>query len=628
VLFLALFGAAQANAQVSPGPLSRAHKSISGPTQCTSCHQIGVGKSELKCFDCHPAIKHRVQEGRGLHATFVPRDSAGQACASCHSEHNGENFNLLNWNPAPGAFDHSKTGYALEGKHAGLDCRKCHSPEHIADSEKRLLSDQAIPRTFLGLSRDCLTCHADAHRGQLGKNCQGCHDFAGWKPAARFSHARTSFPLVGAHEKVACQKCHPAAQPGNALKFAGIAFEKCTSCHADPHKGAFVQTCQTCHNTASWKQVSAAGKFDHSRTDFPLLGKHMSVACGDCHHAADFKREIAHGNCSDCHRPDPHSGQFAKRPDRGECSSCHTVEGFKPAKYSVKDHAQTAYPLEGKHALAACAKCHLPAGKATLFKVKFAACLDCHRDEHNRQFALAPHANRCERCHTVQTYRPSTFTLARHQESRFALTGGHIAVACMECHRAPESAQPQSPAPYHFADTTCSACHADPHNGQFRERMARASENGKSSGCESCHSTKRWRDVTRFDHATTTFALTGTHRAVACLDCHRPPNLGTNLRNVVFRSAPVRCAECHADAHGGQFASGGRPTICADCHVTAKWKPSLFDHDKRTSFPLQGGHQGVRCSACHRLFKDVDGRDVLFYRPTRKECAACHVVSG
>ena len=55
-----------------------------------------------------------------------------------------------------------------------------------------------------------------------------------------------------------------------------------------------------------------------------------------------------------------------------------------------------------------------------------------------------------------------------------------------------------------------------------------------------------------------------------------------------------------------------------------KWKPSLFDHEKRTTFPLRGAHQNVRCAECHKLTKIVAAKTVLFYKPTPKDCAACH----
>jgi hypothetical protein len=628
VLLFSAFFAGEARAQVSPGALSRAHQSIAGPTMCTTCHKLGAGSATFKCLNCHTLIADRLKEGRGLHAALVPKGATSESCITCHSEHNGENFNLIKWDPTPKGFDHTKTGYTLEGKHAGLDCKKCHTPEHIPEAERRLIGEKLLPRTFLGLSRDCLACHADAHRGQLGRDCQRCHNTDGWKSLASFNHAKTRYPLTGRHEQVACLKCHPSSGGAEkAVQFTGVAFDKCTACHADPHRGSFAATCQSCHNTSGWKAVSLAGKFDHSKTNYPLEGKHAAVQCGQCHRTAEFKKPLAHQKCADCHTPDPHGGQFAKRADGGDCAACHTVEGFKPAKFTVKEHAATVYPLEGKHAAVACAKCHLPAGRATNYKVKFALCTDCHADAHKNEFAAAPYGNRCENCHTVQTYRPSTFNIARHQKSRFGLSGGHLAVPCMECHRATSAGATPAAVPYHFEDRSCIACHSDPHRGQFRDRMARRSADGSLAGCEACHSTKTWKDLAKFDHATTDYPLAGAHRAVPCLGCHRPPNLETSLKNVNYRSAPAQCEGCHSDVHGGQFAVAGKPPSCAECHAPAKWKPSLFDHDKRTTFTLQGGHKDVACAECHKLTKVVGGRSTLFYKPTPKDCKACHAVT-
>jgi hypothetical protein len=50
----------------------------------------------------------------------------------------------------------------------------------------------------------------------------------------------------------------------------------------------------------------------------------------------------------------------------------------------------------------------------------------------------------------------------------------------------------------------------------------------------------------------------------------------------------------------------------------------LFDHDKQTAFALQGAHRNVGCEGCHRLTRTVNGRAVVFYKPTPRECAACH----
>src|SRR5450755_496709 len=41
-----------AGAQISPGALSRAHQSLTGATNCSSCHKFGAGAT-LKCVECH-----------------------------------------------------------------------------------------------------------------------------------------------------------------------------------------------------------------------------------------------------------------------------------------------------------------------------------------------------------------------------------------------------------------------------------------------------------------------------------------------------------------------------------------------------------------------------------------------
>ncbi len=124
-----------------------------------------------------------------------------------------------------------------------------------------------------------------------------------------------------------------------------------------------------------------------------------------------------------------------------------------------------------------------------------------------------------------------------------------------------------------------------------------------------------------FDHSTTDFDLLGSHRAVACIDCHKAPNLERTMVHVRFSQAPVKCSECHENPHADQF--GAQAEKCEACHNSNKWRPSLFDHEK-TAFSLKGGHQDVACSACHTLKRPVNGVLVLFYKPTPKACADCH----
>lgn len=619
-LWLATLGAAQ----ISPGPLARAHQSLSGPTNCTTCHKLG-GERTFKCLECHTEIASRLAASKGLHATYHITPGSSQECVRCHSEHNGEDFPLIKWDTK--TFDHKQTGYVLEGKHAGLACNRCHAADKVSPSGRATIRVKDLNRTFLGIPQTCTTCHQDEHKGRLGSNCLQCHNFEDWKTinVEHFDHSKTRYPLTGLHTQVPCQKCHT---PGveNKPRYVGIPFNQCIDCHSDPHKGSFTQGCQGCHNTSGWKKVSAptvAEFFDHSRTKYPLLGRHANVGCIQCHGSGDFKKPLAFQKCTSCHQPDPHNGQFAKRPGGSECSSCHTVAGWKPSTFTLKDHASTAYPLQGGHAKLECTQCHIPKGKGTVFKIKFQRCTDCHSDQHAGQFASAPYVNGCDRCHNLDGYKPSTFTLVRHKDTRFVLTGGHIAVPCSDCHKQSTEFKPKPTEIYHWQNLGCTSCHEDPHKGQFNERMLKVRANGTPAGCEACHSTKSWKELSGFDHSTTSFPLLGSHRAVACVDCHKPANLETTLLHVDFKAASSKCEDCHEDVHGRQFAKGP-VTPCADCHNSAKWKPSLFDHDQRTSFSLQGAHRNVKCEACHKLIRMLDGKAVLFYKPTPKECAACH----
>lgn len=615
-----LAGTIRTGAQISPGPLSRAHETISGPTQCTSCHTLGKGATALKCQECHKEIAQEISQGHGLHARFENKET----CAKCHSEHNGEDFALIHWEPSLQQFDHRQTGYALEGKHAGIECAKCHTPAHISASIRPLIQMKDLSKTYLGLSQDCVACHNDPHRNQLGPDCLKCHNFTDWKAANKIDHDKTRFPLTGLHIKVECAKCHTPAKPGGPPRFTGIPFAKCSDCHNDPHHGSFAQSCETCHTTESWKKIAPDHQFDHSKTKYPLEGKHVQVACTKCHAEANFKKPVAFAKCTDCHTPDPHSGQFSARKDRGECSGCHTVNGWKPSSFGVKEHASSEYPLEGKHAAVSCDKCHVPAGTATRYRIAFAHCLDCHKDVHADQFAQAPYSNRCEQCHSVNGFRPSTYTIAQHQKSRFPLSGGHLAIPCSECHTDGHPGLPEKVAAYHFADRSCTGCHKDPHHGEFNDRMAAKRPNGSPAGCEACHTVKSWTDLPGFDHSKTKFPLRGGHAKVACDKCHKPTEPNGKVSEASFRSTPTTCTECHEDPHAGQFVKTGQAPGCERCHNEDHWKPSLFNHETQTDFSLRPAHKDVACGDCHKDYRVTGGKRVLVYKAAPRNCANCH----
>jgi hypothetical protein len=531
-LALALVPAA-ALAQISPGPLSRAHGKLEGSTRCLDCHDREKGVAAAKCLGCHEPLQARISAGKGLHSRPEYQD-----CKTCHVEHQGVEYDLVWWGKAGRkAFDHAQTGHPLAGKHRPLSCEQCHKT-----------------RSYLGNVADCASCHKDEHRGQFaGRACSSCHTEEAWKPARGFDHARTSWPLTGRHAPVACEKCHTTRRPDPAgatatyRVFRAVAGKDCASCHDDAHKGRLGTGCATCHTTAGWRGSAPKG-FDHRRTAYPLAGKHASVACEKCHIPGRPLR-LKHDRCTDCHT-DAHAGRIAKRADGGRCEACHDVNGFRPARFGPEDHAKTAYPLAGAHLAVACDQCHKRtvsgAARATV-SLHFAStrCADCHGDPHRGGVARFVAKGGCETCHRVESWREVTFD---HGQTKYPLVGSHARVACAPCHRRQTTGAPPEALRFVGVPQSCASCHRDPHQGQF----ARAG----AVSCERCHTTDGLK-ATRFDHdRDAAYRLDGAHARLACSACHRPETRN-GVTFVRYKPLPTTCRGCHGTSP--PLTKGERP---------------------------------------------------------------------
>lgn len=535
-------------AQISPGELSRFHAKLEGLSNCTSCHELRKEVTSDKCLACHTALRNRIDKTLGYHAGA---DIVGRACRECHSEHNGRDYELIHWREGRDRFDHRQTGFELRGAHARQNCRSCHRAAWVG-SETHADANVNPERTFLGLNPACTHCHADEHREQLPDHCETCHSFDGWSPAPGFSHGQARYPLTGKHAQVACTKCHPflPAPPepqetrlskseriGTYSQYTGLEFGSCADCHEDAHRGKFGTGCSKCHSTEGFRDIAQA-QFDHSRTAFPLLGRHAQVECAHCHRSGKMTDRIAHERCADCHH-DVHEGQFAHRQSGGACEECHTTDGFTPA----------------------------------------------------------------------------LFTLEQHGSTRYALTGSHQAIPCFACH-APDSIQ-QSKIRFRFTDLSCRGCHADPHEGQLDHWISK-------SGCEFCHSTDTWRQ-TSFDHALAKFPLQGKHREILCLKCHTVVRPETGTETLWIKPLTMDCAGCHSDIHFGQFASNdGSGATCERCHTPDGWKELVFVHNRDARFSLDGAHERLSCSECHKPTEHSSGANYVVYRPLETACADCH----
>jgi hypothetical protein len=534
------FGAALA--QISPGPLHRAHARLEGMRNCTACHAAGKRIAPEKCLSCHTLIRSEMDAGTGLHAK-----GTHDRCETCHIEHHGRDFDLIYWKGGQKAFNHSGTGFPLKGGHERLACRACHRPEFIQDGQKLLKGGGSPGRTFLGLKRDCAACHEDPHKGQFGRPCGECHDETSWKPASRFSHDSTRFILTGRHRDLACGKCHASSMNPSSkkypeyLKFAGTRFGTCADCHADPHEGRFGIDCESCHVTAGWDRVNP-GAFRHQMTRFPLAGRHARLKCGQCHAEGKPLKIERFEHCSDCHA-DVHGGRFSKRPEYGDCSACHSVEGFSPARYTVLQHAGTRFPLSGAHLAIPCIACHTEASKpggraAPRFDFPDIRCRACHADPHQGQLNHWIQSGGCEICHTTEAWGNVRFD---HDRTRFRLQGRHEAANCRACHLDSASAGARAILRFKGKSMVCATCHHDPHMGQFSEKTGGTPG---PAGCERCHFPSSWA-AEKFDHdRDSSFPLTGAHRSLACGKCHLP-EIKNGSSFIRFKPVPHRCDSCH-----------------------------------------------------------------------------------
>lgn len=473
---------------ISPGELSEAHAELEGIRSCTSCHQLrSKGIDAALCLDCHEPLRSRIDAGKGFHVA----ERATDDCGRCHKEHFGRDFSLVRFD-ADG-FDHAKVGWTPEGAHAALDCRECHAPPFVRSAEVRVFKGRygALGRTYLGLDTACRSCHErdDPHRDQFAdRACDACHGQAVWEDPPGFDHAVSRFPLTGAHVRAACEGCHPSMANGATvvvaasrptrgdLRFTGIGFRECTSCHEDEHDGAMGPACAACHVTADWHRVGEEAlrdRFDHS-AKFRLEGAHADLECAVCHgrpaRATDDVRiayqagtesraypSPASDGCLSCHL-DEHDGEFSELPGGGDCDGCHGQDVWYPARYDVRRHnAESRFRLEGAHLATPCMACHPEHSVDGEPRFRIGgdrSCADCHApdDPHRGQFAGRP----CEDCHAGPTFRIASFD---HDRTRYSLDGKHRDLACAQCHVKEPAPGGAEMTRYRPLGTECTDCH-------------------------------------------------------------------------------------------------------------------------------------------------------------------------
>ena len=356
----------------------------------------------------------------------------------------------------------------------------------------------------------------------------------------------------------------------------------------------------------SWLSLEGMNGFNHNQTNFPLAGQHRRIGCVECHrdgtnNGTPFQEFIVLQavECVTCHQ-DIHDSRLGT-----DCAACHDERSFTNLIASnTFDHARTGYSLEGKHLEVQCKECHQA---SKINPIEYDRCAGCHEDYHEGEFAVAGISPDCMECHTVFDFSESSYTIEQHNASAFALEGAHLATPCFACHLNEEK--------WHFKNIgqNCIDCHEDVHLGTLDEKFY------PNQACDNCHSPERWAAVT-FDHSQTNFSLEGKHLEQNCNACHLVP--GIDNEHQLFAGLSSLCLDCHEDVHHRQFDVDGL-TDCARCHAFDNWEAIRFDHDE-TAFKLEGEHQKVSCTACHKETMQA-GLKYIRYKIENYECASCHL---
>ncbi len=261
--------------------------------------------------------------------------------------------------------------------------------------------------------------------------------------------------------------------------------------------------CAECHTQDGWaiRNDGTQAGFDHSRTGFPLTGRHDLVACVGCHRAD----KVLTRECSGCHA-DNHRGRLGT-----SCDKCHSAQNWQ-AVSAIASHRLTRLPLTGMHALTPCTSCHRRLDEQQ-FTVP-ANCFACHADDYRRPDIHPSHtgdpndptqpplSRDCAQCHRATGWSPAfppasftfrmssalvgaptgaksrsplSFEARRQHDLRFLISSGrHRGLECSECHPSPSAPR----------RVQCTGCHA--HNAQLVARNHRKI-GPVGTRCVDCH---------------------------------------------------------------------------------------------------------------------------------------------
>lgn len=332
----------------------------------------------------------------------------------------------------------------------------------------------------------------------------------------------------------------------------------------------------------------------------PLRGRQADL-CTDCHQ--DVGGQLAQA-----------TGVHGQMADAAECRDCHPdhrgrefdMAAFARGQF---DHAATGFPLDPRHAQAACQDCHTMETGALS-----GACAGCHAEPEVHAGIFSAD---CGECHQGETWQavvwqgqPFDHELTGFSLRLHAADYSGAPIACTGCHN------PVTAAGAGFA---CQDCHM---RGDTVFLVGHIQSFGPT--CLECHDGVD--RMASFDHSAV-FPLEGRHAELSCAECHN---------GQPFRESETVCATCHEEPeiHAGFFG-----LRCQMCHLDTAWQPArLSVHE----FPLDHGSQEeLSCTTCHAgaytaytcytCHDHPEGEMIEVHRaagiPSEEipDCAACHL---
>ena len=337
--------------------------------------------------------------------------------------------------------------------------------------------------------------------------------------------------------------------------------------------------------TVKWSAES------HDRTNFPLVGKHRTTSCNECHLDGVF--EGTPRTCEVCHWERRKDDRYELRLG-SHCGHCHEPFTWKHVAPNKWNHeTASGYPLEGVHRTLDCVECH---GERE-FIGSSVDCFGCHetdyRESDNPDHLAAGFSAECQLCH----FNNSRWEDALFSHDIFLLNGRHRVADCLDCHGSGR---------YAGLPSDCVFCHQGDYDATIDPNHR---DLGYPTACELCHGTNAitWEGAV-FVH--TAFPLNGKHRLADCSDCHSSGQ---------FEGLPSDCVFCHEDDYNSTQDPNHRqlnyPYDCDACHGTQAitWKGAKYSHD---SFRLRGQHAVIDCSDCHSSGQ---------YKGLPTVCVFCHL---